>query len=155
MVAITVVLAATIYVWVSGMGGGGGGTTVSMTLKQQYHGYCYNGTWQGSWPSGYNTSGLPDSNNSGIVIYQIQSVNGNPGWEDLSVKIAGQTATVYKWDPSTTQWKSSSSGKVNAGDVVAFVGGSYTDINGIVGDTVTITHTPSGSMIFSTPVTYA
>ena len=37
MVAITVVLAATIYVWVSGFGGGSG-SNIALTLKQDSHG---------------------------------------------------------------------------------------------------------------------
>jgi flagellin-like protein len=43
MVAITVVLAATIYVWVSGFGGGGEAQP-SMTLKQLDHGTDANAT---------------------------------------------------------------------------------------------------------------
>ncbi|MEA2055200.1 MAG: archaellin/type IV pilin N-terminal domain-containing protein, partial [Candidatus Thermoplasmatota archaeon] len=83
MVAITVVLAATIYVWVSGFGGGGGGTNVAIALKQTGH---YNDTGTGNL----------------TVNFTVQSVTGHPGYADLAATIGGYAATISETTISET-----------------------------------------------------
>ena len=67
MVAITVVLAATIYVWVSGFGGGGG-SEIAMSIDQNSH----------------TDDGVFDAT-EGFLNFTVQSSTGDGGWEDLIV----------------------------------------------------------------------
>ncbi|MCD6448747.1 MAG: type IV pilin, partial [Thermoplasmata archaeon] len=126
MVAITVVLAATIYVWVSGMGGGGGGTNIALTLKQ--------------------VSDESDLS-AGYLNYTVQSVNGNPGWEDLKIVVGGTTVwdntgagsgiTIKVYEGTSTVVDSSATpadltGPINPGQKLVISG-----LSGVnVGDTV-------------------
>jgi len=121
MVAITVVLAATIYVWVSGFGGGGGGSNIALSLRQVGH----TGT---------------------SVEYEVQSVSGNPGWNDLEATIGGVGCSF------STPGSATLDDEINAGDNINITG--YTGST-IVGSEVTISDTDSGSIIFSATVTYA
>ncbi len=133
MVAITVVLAATIYVWVSGFGGGGGGASTALTLSQQTYGA--NATATG-----------------GYVVYRVQSVSGNPGWEDFTATIAGHASSI-SGDCTSAGTGGSASGEINAGDYVNI---SIDDDDTVVavGNTVVITDTDSGSIVYSADITY-
>ena len=62
MVAITVVLAATIYVWVSGFGGGGG-TSAAINLQQTNYDGDHN------------------------VTYKVLTVKGGLGYEDIKIVV--------------------------------------------------------------------
>jgi len=136
MVAITVVLAATIYVWVSGFGGGGGGTNVALTLKQTGH------------------------QNNVYLNYTVQSVNGNPGYDNLKIVIGGTTV----WDGTsvaglgtggiTVNGVAISAVAVSPGDeiVVHNVGGATT---WLPGTNVQVIDLNSGSVIYSADITYA
>lgn len=146
MVAITVVLAATIYVWVSGMGGGGGGAKLALNLRQiNYDSSAYN------------------------VTYRVESVSGGPGWEDVRIKL---DATVI-WDgsngvPSTagidgiyftglpsgvatkyTPGTSFGGASIDAGQTITIDASSD-----IIGKTITIIDKDSGSVIWSAEVHY-
>jgi len=126
MVAITVVLAATIYVWVSGFGGGGGGSNIALSLRQVDHGENY-------------------------VEYEVQSVSGNPGWSDLECTVGG-TASSFA---SSSGGATVSDNEINAGDNIFVTTDGYTGADAIVGEEVTISDTDSGSIIFSATITYA
>ncbi len=133
MVAITVVLAATIYVWVSGFGGGGGGANVALSLKQREHGGNTTSDWY--W-----------------VEYEVQSVSGNPGWEDLEVSVGGVEGSFNNTDGSSL-----TEGSIDAGDIFRIYVHvtAWDDTDDIVGEKVTIIHSDSDSIIFSADVTYA
>jgi len=99
MVAITVVLAATIYVWVTGFGGGSQ-TALSMDLQQ--------------------TAGTSGTD----AIFRVTSASPDLDWSDLTFKIGGTTiTTVYSGTSGTTAL----SGAVNAGDYIRVVSSSCTD----------------------------
>ena len=148
MVAITVVLAATIYVWVSGMGGGGG-TNFALKLQQASHiqdGNTFNKT-------------------EGYLNFTVLSVQGNPGWEDLKVVVGGTTV----WDGSTGSLTNftvkqgsdtvingnQKTGAVLAGQTMSLnVGDGTNDLEVTVGTTITIIDVNSGSTVASFSVTY-
>ena len=144
MVAITVVLAATIYVWVSGMGGGGG-TKIALSLQQD---------------TVDDTTSSDDGNasTSDYVQYEVMSVNGGPGWEDLKISVGGTTV----WDGTTATVTSGwtvqvngdtiSAGAVSAGDKLKIMNTDESKID--VGDTVTIIDADSGSVIWSAEIHY-
>ena len=144
MVAITVVLAATIYVWVSGMGGGGG-TKIALSLQQD---------------AVDDTSSTNDNNNatSDYVQYEVMSVTGGPGWEDVKIKVGGTTV----WDGTaatvTSGWTvqvngaSISAGAISAGDKLKIQNADESKID--VGDTVSIIDADSGSVIWSAEIHY-
>ena len=138
MVAITVVLAATIYVWVSGMGGGGGGTNVALSLKQTGHSSTY-------------------------LNYTVLAVNGNPGYNDIKIYING----TLVWDGSSAQnlgtggsitvtGKTLPNVAIEPGDEIIIHSDSANGgITWKPGDSVRIVHIDSGSTIFSAEITYA
>lgn len=144
MVAITVVLAATIYVWVSGMGGGGGGAKVALTLRQ----------------IDCDDSGSDDGNagTTDYVIYRVDSVSGGPGWEDIKIKV-GDTVV---WDGTSTPPGSTwtvevngatiSSGEISSGDVLKIENVNESKID--VGDTVTVIEIDTGQVIWSADIHY-
>lgn len=136
MVAITVVLAATIYVWVSGFGGGGGGANIALTLKQTGH------------------------QDDTYLNYTVQSVNGNPGYDNIRIKIGGTTV----WDGATvTGYTVTVTGKtlpsvaIEAGDEIVIYDDPTVTPNTTwsPGDIVQIIDINSGSVIYSAPITYA
>ena len=152
MVAITVVLAATIYVWVSGFGGGSG-SNIALTLKQDSHGW-YNSSGGGNYSGTWTTAPIINTttSNAGIVMFTVQAVNGNPGYENLQFKINGNIANVEDGQGNTM------SGAVNSGDKICVYYNDntiYTGEDSIVGQTLTITDLNSGSVIYSASITYA
>ena len=94
MVAITVVLAATIYVWVSGMGGGGG-TKIALSMNQVSY----------------------DSSGNNWTKYRVISVKGNPGWEDVYAKVDGTTATIGNSSTATANL----TGSIDGGDIIYII----------------------------------
>ncbi len=99
MVAITVVLAATIYVWVTGFGGGGQ-SSLSMDLDQ--------------------TGGTSGTDG----IFRVTSASPDLDYSDLTFKIGGTViTTVYSGTSGTTAL----SGAVNAGDYLRVASASCTD----------------------------
>ncbi len=88
-VAITVVLAATVYVWVTGFGGGD--KTLSLDLDQ--------------------TGGTSGTN----AIFRVTSASSKLGWGDLTFKIVGTAVdNVYLGQTGTTPV----SGAVSAGQYI-------------------------------------
>ena len=144
MVAITVVLAATIYVWVSGMGGGGG-TKIALSLQQD--------TVDDS-----DSSSDSNTSTSDYVQYEVMSVTGGPGWEDVKIKVGGTTV----WDGTTTTtatgWtvqvngNTIDAGAISAGDKLKIENADESKID--VGDTVSIIDADSGSVIWSAEIHY-
>ena len=125
MVAITVVLAATIYVWVSGFGGGSG-TTAALSLRQE-------------------------SYNSGAPVFEVQDVEGGLGWEDIIISVEGSEV----WNGNTGTGSATitsggstgvTTGAINAGDTIA--------VSGTAGQTMTIKSIDSGSVIYSADIHY-
>ena len=119
MVAITVVLAATIYVWVSGMGKGGT-STPSLSMIQTEKG-------------------------AGYVMYLVTGVSEPIPVSDLAAQIGTSSADITETNVNGT------SGYVDAGDYIKI---SYSDGStaSVAGETVTIIHTPSGSVLFNAKV---
>ncbi len=113
MVAITVVLAATIYVWVSGMGKGG--------------------------TSAPSLSATADNVNHRLIISQADK---GLKWSDITVTYTpstGVTCTLYKVGTATGgSITSGGTGPTTAGDVE---GGDYLAFSGTAGTTVTVTLT--------------
>ncbi|MCD6572675.1 MAG: type IV pilin [Thermoplasmata archaeon] len=144
MVAITVVLAATIYVWVSGMGGGGG-TKIALSLQQD---------------AVDDTSSTDDgnANTSDYVQYEVMSVNGGPGWEDVKIKVGGTTVWDGTANKTETGWTvevnggSIDAGAISAGDKLKIENADESEID--VGDTVSIIDADSGSVIWSAEIHY-
>ena len=77
MVAITVVLAATVYVWVSGFGGGGS-AQLSVSLSQ-----VGQVTTTGTVPNQIST-----------ITYSVTSASSNAVYKNVQIVIGG---TPYKW----------------------------------------------------------
>jgi len=137
MVAITVVLAATIYVWVSGFGGSGG-TSAAISMRQTNF-----------------VEGTSENN----VTYQVLNAKGGLGWEDIKITVGGTEV----WDGSdTTPDKSSGGvtissggetdaeeGKIAAGDTITIYDDAVTH-----GATVTIIDISSDTPIWSAAITY-
>ncbi len=134
MVAITVVLAATIYVWVSGFGGGDAGTEVVFTLQQTGHGG--NGSF-------------------GWVSYTVNAVSGNPGYEDLEATIGGQPATIMTTFPTSLDQISNATGAVNSGDEIYVITTHYTSEDDLPGLRLKIEHVTSHTLIYSATISYA
>jgi len=128
MVAITVVLAATIYVWVSGMGGGGG-SKIALNLRQ------------------INFDG--DHN----VTYRVDAVSGGPGWQDVKIKVGSDVV----WDGSTrnadyaitVDGTNITSGEITAGQILVIGDDAVS-----VGATVSIIDLDSGTIIWSADIHY-
>ena len=123
MVAITVVLAATIYVWVSGMGGGGT-TKIALSMRQLSY----------------------DSTGYDWVKYEVISVKGSPGWEDVYAKVNGTAATISSSSTTTT----SLTGAIDGGDIIYIL---CTD-QCKPGNVVTIYDKDTGDPIWSAEITY-
>ena len=138
MVAITVVLAATIYVWVAGFGGGAG-SEIAMSLDQITH----------------ETTGVFTD-----INFTVQSASGDGGWEDLKITLAGTevwngdtgTATGFQVMQGATMYidgtAGNETGAILAGQTI-WVTGAFT-----VGDTLVITDHEGGSTVLSLDVTY-
>ncbi len=138
MVAITVVLAATIYVWVSGFGGGGG-TSASLNLQQT-------------------------SYDSGTVTYKVLTAKGGLGWEDIKITVGGTTVwnagkvdaefsssgQVNITSPGSTIETNELSGKISAGDTIEITGSGVVDH----GKTVTVFDINSDTPIWSATIHY-
>ncbi len=107
MVAITVVLAATIYVWVSGFGGGGGGGD-AMAISQL------------------------DGANDGTVTFQVDSASQGLAWDSLNISV-GTNWTTSAGDNFTAQYVSAGQeltfNDVTAGETLKIVA---TEDNSIV-----------------------
>ncbi|HEC88418.1 MAG TPA: type IV pilin [Thermoplasmata archaeon] len=127
MVAITVVLAATIYVWVSGMGGGGG-TKINLNLRQI-------------------------DRDTDSVTYRVDSVSGGPGWEDVKIQIGSSVLWDGSTDSSsggiTVDGSTIASGEITAGQTLVI-----NDTNADVGNTVSIIDKDSGTTIWSAEIHY-
>ncbi len=117
MVAITVVLAATIYVWVSGMGKSGSAAP-SLSLVQYTKGNNY-------------------------VVYLVSGVSESIDIDDLSALVGTSSASI------TLDSDQNSNGMVDARDYVNITLSSGTIP---VGDSITIIHKPSGTVIFNAKV---
>lgn len=146
MVAITVVLAATIYVWVSGMGGGGG-TKYALSLRQ-----------------------IDVDNSTGdnqYVEYRVDSVSGGPGWSDIKIKVG----SVIVWDGSNVDPEkkgfsvtvdgtpidslSGNAKAISAGQTLKITDTNSSTSDDIdVGDTVSIIDIDSGQIIWSAKIHY-
>jgi len=136
MVAITVVLAATIYVWVSGMGGGGG-TKIALSMSQ---------------------IDVKDDGASGdYVEYRVDSVSGGPGWEDIKILVGGTVA----WDGTSAQngyaitvdGTAIAAGAISPGQIIKITDSGSADLVD-VGDSVTIIDIDSGQVIWSADIQY-
>ena len=135
MVAITVVLAATIYVWVSGFGGGEG-TTSSISLAQ----------------IDYDTDGT-----NYTITYRVNDAEGGLGWEDIEVTIAGTTIWDGENQPGTnftitsggTTDATEMTGKIEAGDSF-----EYTTVANPIGLTVNVFDMGADNIIWSDSVHY-
>lgn len=136
MVAITVVLAATIYVWVSGMGGGGA-TKIALNMKQtDYDATKHN------------------------VTYEILSVSGGPGWEDIKITVNGNLAfdkgyvqsgyTIWINGNKYTSTSSQVTGAISAGDEIVINHAT----NVAAGNTVSIIDADSGQVLWSAEIHY-
>ena len=88
MVAITVVLAATIYVWVSGFGGGGS-KAISMSITQL------------------------DSATDHNATFRVDSVSQGAKWDDLEIRINNTADSVDTSNSSVTNFPIE--GVINAG----------------------------------------
>ena len=107
MVAITVVLAATIYVWVSGFGGGEG-SAASISINQNDYDF--------------------DGDTNYTVNYRIQDAEGGLGWEDIEVYLAGsliwdgKNSATYVANFSITSGGAAdaTTGKISAGDSIEY-----------------------------------
>ncbi len=128
MVAITVVLAATIYVWVSGFGGGGG-EALSMSVSQ-----------------------VGNLDSSGQASFVVSALSGNASWSNVKILVgshalkmntSGALADGY-WNVSD---KDPSNSYIEAGDVINIY---YSGAN--PGDTLQIISRESGSVICSTTI---
>ena len=133
MVAITVVLAATIYVWVSGFGGGEG-TTASLGVNQVDYDF--------------------DGDTNYTLEYRIMDAEGGLGWEDIEINLAGDeiwdgetgtNLTIYRGGGATTITE----GKIEAGDT--FV---YTTVTDPLGYTLNIFDIDGDNILWSADVHY-
>lgn len=144
MVAITVVLAATIYVWVSGFGGSGG-TSAAISMRQ---------------------TNFVDGTTSNEVDYQILDVKGGLGWEDIKIVVNGEAAwtgdgstggtigtgfTLVTGAGSGATMTTTTTGAIHAGDVLKI---SDDGTNVAHGNTVTILDVDSDSVLWSGSITY-
>jgi len=125
MVAITIVLAATIYIWISSMSNPQA-TTPSISFRGQVK---------------------EDSNNGYYIELTVISVQGSAKWEDLKIQYdsgSGFTdAKVYK----DTNQSETPSGIIEAGQTVYIYDSNRSTFeSGTI--TVRIIHTPSNSVIY-------
>jgi len=134
MVAITVVLAGAIYAWVTAFGGTDGGTNVILSLKQNSYGG--NGT-------------------IGWVCYRVNSVGGNPGYEDMEAQIDGKPVSIMESLPANPDDITDCSGAVHTGDDIYIVSIHYTTASTLPGRMLNIEHKDSDTIIFSTEISYA
>lgn len=127
MVAITVVLAATIYVWVSGFGAGGGGG-FTMAVSQI-------GTSDGEWAN-----------------FTITSVNGNASAANLQVTVDG---TAVSYGDSGNYWHfkgDTSPGSISkdyaeAGDVIVIHNDTDATLPALNQKQLSITNTAQGNVV--------
>lgn len=131
MVAITVAIAATVYIWVSGLGGGG---TVAPSL---------------------NLVQDAAATTTGWVNFTVLSASGNAKWSDLEVIVNG-TKLTYSSTNSTpnngywTKYDGTSYGN-NAPDTLT-AGHKlviHSSTHAKAGKTIQIRHVPSNTIIFS------
>ena len=118
MVAITIVLAATIYIWISSMSSPAA-TAPSINLR---------GTWE-----------KDESGTGKVLVLTVVSVQGDARWEDLQIsagsyKVSNDNSGMVQAGQQIIIYKD------NSGDAVDF--GSGEEI------TVQITHVPSNSVIY-------
>lgn len=128
MVAITVVLAATIYVWVSGMGGGGEASKIALTIAQTDY-----------------------DNSTGKAEFKVYDVSGGPGWEDVKIVING--TVVWNGSDYPDDWTLTgiTQGKpIQPGDT--FTIEHQTDVK--PGNTMIIYDLNTGKMIWSSEIHY-
>jgi len=135
MVAITVVLAAVLYVMVLGFGQGGGSQTPTSSLTK--------------------VTPAPDYG----VKYQFAPMSKDTAWTDVSILITDGVTTV-SWAPLTTDLDNGTTAKWNgASKVLGIISAncSITDLagNGYVnqGDFFTITGGPGAAFLTSTTYT--
>ena len=128
MVAITVVLAATIYAWVSGFGGGGGTAMPAITLKQIGH----------------------DNTN---VTYRVIGAE-NAVWGELKFMMGGD---VVNFTSSYNETGGNLTGGIESGKefVLWYWEGGTNFTTFSVGDTIIVIHTASNKQIYETKVTTA
>ncbi|MCD6171161.1 MAG: type IV pilin [Thermoplasmata archaeon] len=131
MVAITVVLAATIYVWVSGFGGGGG-EALSMSVSQ-----IGNAELRGTGTAkGYYAN------------FTVTALSGNASYSNLRILVG---STNLGTGPATSltngTWTREGGTYIQAGDVIEIRMASNP-----VGQTLQIISTESGSVICSTTI---
>ena len=119
MVAITIVLAATIYIWISSMSTPQS-TTPSISFRAQIL---------------RNNTG----NNNYDINLTVVSVQGSANWEDLNLTVTVNGST---WkDVKDTNWNDLR-GTVQAGQVITITVPSKATVK------VTIRHIPSNSVIY-------
>ncbi len=121
MVAITIVLAATIYIWISSMSTPQS-TTPSISFRAQIL---------------RNNTG----NNNYDINLTVVSVQGSANWEDLNLTVTVNGST---WkDVQGTNWDNLiGTGTVQAGQVITITVPSKATVR------VTIRHIPSNSIIY-------
>lgn len=113
MVAITVVLAATVYVWVSGFGGSSGQAAKTISLAQNKEG--------------------------SVIAYTVTGATTGLRWSDLKFSVAGVSTdfqiVLSDGDVSThgtgTTFQPTSTGTVDAGDRIYLVNGATSDLSAV------------------------
>ncbi|MFO8133515.1 MAG: archaellin/type IV pilin N-terminal domain-containing protein [Thermoplasmatota archaeon] len=138
MVAITVVLAATIYVWVSGFGGGEGSTATLSLAQIDYE----------------------ENTDTYTLKYRVNDAEGGLGWEDIEVTLAGtpiwdggavsdETFTITSGGSTST---GDTTGKISAGDTFEYT--TTTDDDDPLGKTVNIFDINGDNILWSASVHY-
>ncbi len=135
MVAITVVLAATVYVWVSGFGGTS--TTPAKTIS-------------------LSSADALDTGTPNLKEYVVAGASPGLKYEDMSLTIDGATYTFISTGctPATTQWTAcagtttrASTALVTAGDII-----TVAKTSGLSGTTMRVLDTDSNQVIFTITV---
>jgi flagellin-like protein len=126
MVAITVVLAATIYVWVSGFGGGGE-QQQSVALQQQAH----------------NTTG---------VVYMVTGAEGFL-WSDCAILVDGEYAYFSAY-PGGYNASANLTGAATAGELITVYDLNHAT-GYAVGEDVLIIDKDSNKIVYDTQITTA
>jgi flagellin-like protein len=133
MVAITVVLAATVYVWVSGFGAQSGTPAKSISLSSAAALDSTNNVKQYSVASA--TSGMKYGDVS-------LTINGGAAAIDGAATCPGASATPSDWDACRGSTTETSSGVVTAGDVI-----TLTNVHS--GDTLRVLDSQANSVMLT------
>ena len=128
MVAITIVLAATIYIWISSMSSPAA-TPPSINLRGEFAELDVDG----------------DNTAEKVLVLTVVSVQGDAKWDDLQISVSDDKDNTYNIGEGK-EVEISGSGMVEAGDQITIDFSGFENAPSEI--TVQIIHVPSNSVIY-------